>query len=143
MVISIFVVYGISDAAEDTSVKQETVKGSAPAVGSVAAKELADSYILRLLFANTETPVETITFKKDETGTLSATMVCEKYGRQDIPVVYFDGNVLKFIALAGSNHNEHFYFELKFYGAFLIGEAEGGRGPIPVIAKDAKDKIYW
>lgn len=54
-------------------------------------------------------------------------MVCEKYGKQDIPVVYFDGEVLKFIALAGSNHDEHFYFELKFYGAFLIGEAEGGR----------------
>ena len=143
MVITIFVVYGISEAAENSSVKQETAKSSAPATGSVAAKELTESYILRLLYANTETPVETITFKKDETGTISATMVCEKYGKQDIPVVYFDGKVLKFIALAGSNHDEHFFFELKFYGAFLIGEAEGGRGPIPVIAKDAKDKIYW
>ena len=116
MVMTIFVVSGTSEAAVKSSVKQDATKSGAPVTVSAATKELASSYTLRLLFADTETPVETITFKKDETGTLSAIMVCEKYGKQEIPVVYFDGNVLKFIALAGSNHDEHFYFELKFYG---------------------------
>ena len=146
--IGIFGISGSSGASGNSSAIQAEAKSGASVGGNAsaveaAAKELAASYTLRLLFANTETPVETLTFKKDNTGIISATMECAKYGKQEIPVVFFDGNILKFIALAGSNHDEHFYFELKFYGSFLIGEAEGGRGPIPVIAKDTKDKIYW
>lgn len=147
ILISMLALLSYTGAAGSSSGTQAPAKsvapaGEAPADGATT-KELASSYTLRLLFANTETPVETVTFTKDDTGTISAIMVCEKYGKQEIPVVYFDGEVLKFIALAGSNHDEHFYFELKFYGTFLIGEAEGGRGPIPVIAKDTKDTIYW
>lgn len=145
--ISLFGFHGISKAADVSTGTQEETKNDASSgiapESDTSTEELAASYTLRLLYQNTETPVETVTFRKDDTGIISATMECEKYGKQEIPVVYFDGNVLKFIALAGSNHDENFYFELKFYGTFLIGEAEGGRGPIPVIAKDTRDKIYW
>ena len=146
--ISMLGIYGSRGEADNLSGTQAGTKNSASEsvvpVTDTATEELASSYTLRLLYANADTPVETITFIKDDTaGIISATMECAKYGKQEIPIVYFDGNVLKFIALAGSNHDEHFYFELKFYGTFLVGEAEGGRGPIPVIAKDTKDTIYW
>lgn len=68
VVVAVLIFCSVCGAAENSSVKQEAAKSSASAVGSVAAKELADSYILRLLFANLQTPVETITFKKDRTG---------------------------------------------------------------------------
>jgi len=140
IVISMLVVCGTSGAADKSSAKQEAAKSGAPAGGGTAAKELASSYKLQLLVANADTPVETLTFKKDNTGLISATMECVKYGKQSIPVVFFDGESVKFIALSGSNHDENFYFELKYYGSFLLGEAEGGRGPIPVVVKETK---YW
>lgn len=97
--------------------------------------ELADKYELEL-WIHTGICVKILHIKKDAKGNpVSATLTTE-HGIQDVTEFSFDGDILKFHAIIGSDGKEPLDFKLKVYRQALIGELDGPNGIEPVVAKD-------
>lgn len=126
VIVCMLAAFGVSKG-----VAADRTPSSNPAFGAPTT-ELASRYSLEIL-APAGIPEKTI-YIEQSNGNISGTMDSE-HGTQNLTNTSFDGKVLKFTAMLGSDGNESFEFTLKSYGTVLLGECEGGRGPSPVVAK--------